>query len=456
MTTTTMGTLADGLRGHLIAPGDDEYDAARTLFYGGMDRHPAAIARVADAGDVARAVTAARDAGMPLSVRSGGHSVSGQSVIDDAIVIDLAEMQALDIDPRARTARAEAGLTAEGYTRAAAEHGLATGFGDAGSVGLGGITVGGGVGFLSRPYGLTIDSLRSAEIVTADGEVRTVDAERDPELFWAIRGGGGNFGVVTRLELGLHDVGSVVGGLLVTPATAETIEAFVAEALVAPDELTTIANVMPCPPMPFLPEEAHGSLVILTFVTCVGDAEAAERAIAPLRAIGPPIADMVRPIAYPEMYMPGEEGYHPIGVSRTMFVDDFGAARADAIMEHLAASTATMRVAQLRVLGGAIARVPNDATAYAHRDRAIMVNTAALVDDPADVPEHDAWVGGFAEALRRDARPGAYVNFLGDDGAERIREAYPGGTWDRLTRIKARVDPDNVFRHNQNIPPAAG
>jgi FAD/FMN-containing dehydrogenase len=453
-TTTRFRALGDALRGGLIMPGDDGYDHARELFYGGMDRRPAAVARVADAADVARAVTFARETGTPLSVRGGGHSGAGHSVIDDALTIDLADLRSLEIDAGERLAWAHAGLTAGEYTMATAEHGLATGFGDSGSVGVGGITLGGGVGFLARAHGLTIDSLIAAEVVTADGEVLHVDDEQHPDLFWAIRGGGGNFGVVTRLRLRLHDVGTVVGGLLFLPATPETITAFVAEAQAAPDELTTIANVMPAPPMPFLPEEFHGSLVIFAMLTCVGDVEAGERAIAPFRSIAPPIADMVRPMTYPEMYMPEEDGSHPIGVVRSLFVDSLGLAEAGTIVEQLEASTAMMRVAQIRVLGGAVSGVANDATAYAHRDRPIMVNTAALYEQAEDEAVHQAWVRGFASALAGgDLR--AYVNFLVDEGPERVRQAYPAATWERLRSIKARYDPTNLFRHNQNIPPAS-
>jgi len=451
-TTSRFRELGSALRGRLIMPGDDGYDDARQLFYGGMDRRPAAIARVADAGDVVRAVTFARETETPLSVRGGGHSGAGHSVIDDALVIDLADMRSLELDAGDRTGWAQTGLTAGEYTVAAAEHGLATGFGDSGSVGIGGIALGGGVGFLARPYGLTIDSLLAAEVVTADGEVLHVDDEHHPDLFWAIRGGGGNFGVATRLHLRLHEVGTVVGGLLFLPATPETIAAFIAEAQAAPDELTTIANVMPAPPMPFVPEEFHGSLVILAMLTHVGDVEAGERAIAPLRSIAAPIADMVRPMTYPEMYMPEEEGYHPLGVVRSLFVDALGTAEAQTIVEHLEASTAMMRVAQIRVLGGAVAAVPNEATAYAHRDRAIMVNTAALYEQPEDESTHQDWVEGFAAALAGDDLR-AYVNFLVDEGPERVRRAYPGPTWDRLRSIKAQYDPTNLFRHNQNIPP---
>ena len=313
--------LREALHGRVIAPDDDGYDEARTLFYGGMDRRPAVIARAADATDVAHVISLARESGVELAVRSGGHSIAGHSESDGGITLDLSEMRMLDIDVEGRTAWAEAGVPAGEYTTAAGAHGLATGFGDAGSVAVAGITLGGGVGFLARKHGLTIDDLLAADVVTADGELVHADAESHPDLFWAIRGGGGNFGVATRLRFRLHEVGTILGGILILPATPETILGFVDQADAAPEELSTIANVMKAPPMPFLPEEAHGQLVILAMLTYAGDVDAGERAVAPFRNLAEPVADMVRAMPYPEMYMPEEEGYHPIGVARSMFVD---------------------------------------------------------------------------------------------------------------------------------------
>ncbi len=440
-------------QGRVIAPGDDEYETARTPFYGGIDRRPAVIVRVANAADVAGVISFARESGLELAVRSGGHSNAGHSVSDGGIVLDLADMKDLQIDAEGRTAWAETGLTAGEYTDAVAMHGLATGFGDTGSVGIGGITLGGGVGFLLRKYGLTIDDLLAAEIVTADGELRHVNAERHPDLFWAIRGGGGNFGVATRFQFRLHELDTILGGMLVLPATPDVIHSFMAEAEAAPDELSTIANIMPAPPMPFLPAELHGQLIILALVAYAGLPVAGERAMAPFRAMTSPLADMVRPMRYAEIYPPEEEGYRPTAVAHTMFVDRFDRGVAETIVEHLQASDASMRVAQLRVLGGAMARVPVDATAFAHRRARIMVNVAAFYDGAEDRVVRQAWVDAFAAALHQ-GDTGAYVNFLGDEGRARVRDAYPGATWDRLTAIKARYDPTNLFRLNQNIPPA--
>jgi FAD/FMN-containing dehydrogenase len=450
----SISKLQADVDGRVIAPEDAEYDQGRALFYGGMDRHPAAIVRVKDDMDVARVVSLVRESELDLAVRSGGHSIPGHSVSEGGIVIDLADMRALEIDVEARTAWAQTGLTALGFTTAAAEHGLGVGFGDTGSVGIGGITLGGGVGYLVRKYGLTIDDLLAADIVTADGDLRRVDAENEPDLFWAIRGGGGNFGVATRFRFRLHEIDTVVGGMLLLPATVDTIAGFMAEAEAAPEELSSIANVMPAPPMPFVPEEAHGKLVIMALMTYAGDPEAGQGALAPFRALAEPIADLLRPMPYAEVYPPEDEEYHPVATARTMFVDTIGRAEAETILEHLATSTAMMGVAQLRTLGGAMARVPADATAFAHRQSKIMVNVAAVYERPDEIAVHGPWVEAFAAALHQ-GDDGAYVNFLGDEGDARIRAAYPGSTWDRLRQIKARYDPTNLFRLNQNIPPAA-
>ena len=449
----SISQLRAAIKGQVIVPGDAGYDAARTVFLGGIDRRPAVIVRAANAADVSYLVSLARETGQELAVRSGGHSYAGHSVSDGGIVLDLSEMQALQIVPEQRTAWVETGLTAAAVTMAAASHGLAIGFGDTGSVGVGGITLGGGVGYLVRKYGLTIDSLLAAEIVTADGQLRRVDAANHPDLFWAIRGGGGNFGVATRFKFQLQPVDTIVGGMLFLPATPDTIAGFIAAAEAAPDELSTIANVMAAPPMPFVPAEYHGQLIIMAILAYAGEIEAGQRAIAPFRSLATPIADMVKPMRYPEIYPPDDENYHPIATSRTLFIDHIDHAVADTILDYLQASTASMAVAQLRVLGGALARVPVEATAFAHRGRRIMVNLAALYQHADDKAVHETWVTRFVAALRQ-GEAAAYVNFLGDEGEARIHEAYPQATWDRLAAIKRRYDPTNLFRLNQNIPPA--
>ncbi len=321
-----------------------------------------------------------------------------------------------------------------------AAHGLAVGFGDTGSL-----------GYLSRKHGLTIDNLLAADVVTADGQVLRVDEHSHPDLFWAIRGGGGSFGVVMRLKFRLHPVDQVVGGMLFLPATAETVAGSIAAAEAAPDELTTIANVMPCPPMPFVPAELHGSLVIMGLLCFAGSADDDAAALAPLRALADPLADLVRPISYPEMFQPADPDYHPTAVSKTMLIDSVERDLAATIVDRLEA-TDGMRVVQLRVLGGAVARVPADATAYAHRSSRIVANVAAFYDGPQDRVVRAAWVAGMVARLDQ-GDTGAYVNFIGDEGPERVRAAYPGATWARPGAVKATYDPTNLFRRNQNVPP---
>ena len=458
-TSTASGSRIDltGLRsqfqGRLLGPEDSDYEQARAVVAGGVDSRPAVIIRPAVDADVTRAIALARETGLALAVRSGGHSGAGHGTCNGGIVIDLRDMKAIDIDVAGRTAWAEAGLTAAEFTAAAGAHGLAVGFGDAGSVGLGGLTLGGGVGYLARKHGLTIDNLIAADVVTADGELLRVDEQSHPDLFWALRGGGGNFGVVTRFRFRLHEVDQVMGGMLILPATAETVAGFVAAAEAAPEEMTTIANVMNCPPMPFVPEQHHGSLVIMALVCCAGDAAVGQEAMAPFLALAEPIANMVRPMPYPEIYPPEDPDYHPTAVGRTLFLETVEADTAAVIVERLAGSDASLRVVQLRVLGGAVSRVPADATAYAHRTSRIMANVAAFYEGVEDRLVRQAWVEEFVGVLRQ-GDGGAYVNFLADEGPDRVRAAYPGTTWDRLGAVKVAYDPENLFRLNQNVPPA--
>ncbi len=438
--------------GRVIAPDDPRYEQARAVFYGGIDCHPGAIVRVADAGDVSRLVSVAREAGIELAIRSGGHSNAGYSTTEGGIVLDLSAMKDLQINVEDKTAWAEAGLTAGEYVAQTATYGLTTGFGDTGTVGLGGITLGGGIGYLVRKHGLTIDNLLAAEVVTADGELLHVDDQNHPDLFWAIRGGGGNFGVATRFQFQLQDVDTILGGMLCLPATADAIASFIAEAESAPNELSTILNIMTAPPMPFLPADVHGKVIIMAMMVYAGDVEMGEQVISKFRSIATPYADMIRPMTYSEMFPPEEGGYHPLAAGRTMFIDHVTRSEAEMILNRLQSSNASMAVTQLRVLEGAISRVSVEATAYAHRNSRIMVNLAALYENPDEKENHEAWVTDFAAALRQSDN-GAYVNFLADVDEAQVRAAYPNGTWERLAAIKARYDPENFFHLNQNILP---
>ncbi len=447
----SISDLRAQLNGKVITPDHPGYDDARRVFFTAFNRRPAAIVRASDASDVARVVNLAREAGAELAVRSGGHSRAGHGTSEGGVVLDLSEMNSIEIDPVTRTAWAQTGAKAGDYTTATGRHGLATGLGDAATVGIGGITLGGGIGFLVRKCGLTIDDVLGAEVVTADGELVEVDEESHADLFWALRGGGGNVGVATRLRFRLHEIDQVVGGMLMLPAGVDVITGLIAAAEAAPEELSIIANVVKAPPIPAVPPEHHGKPIVMAQMVYAGDVEAGQRAIAPIRSLAAPLADMVHPMRYPEIY-DGPEGARPAAAAGTnVFVDGLAAAGAEAILEHLETSTAPMPAAQLRVLGGAMARVPDDATAFGHRGAKMMVNIAAMYANPEDGPEHEAWARGLATGLA-DEDAGAYVGFLGDDGDQGVRRAYPPATLERLVEVKRQYDPDNLFRLNLNVP----
>lgn len=442
--------LRDQISGAVIGPADAEYDEARTVFFKGVDRHPAAIALAADASDVSKVVSIAGERGAELAVRAGGHSRAGYGTTEGGIILDLSQLSDVEIaDGHAWTGT---GIRGGAYSSALAERGLATGLGDTGSVGIGGITLAGGLGFLSRKWGMTIDDLLAAEVVTADGEVLEVDEQNHPDLFWAIRGGGGNFGVATRLKLRTHELTEIVGGMMILPADPGVIAGLVAAAADAPEELSLIANTMNAPPMPFIPEESHGTPIVMALMVYAGGAEDGEQAVAPFRALAKPVADTVAPKTYIDMFA-GPGGPDPVHATGTnFFLDSVDAAQGEAILSGLESATAPMAAIQLRVLGGAVERVPTDATAFAHRDRNVMVNVAAMFPEESTRPEHEAWVEQVAGPLRDD-RPGSYVGFLGEEDEPALRAAYTDATWDRLKQVKAQYDPENLFRRNQNVPP---
>jgi len=390
---------------------------------------------------------------VPLTIRSGGHSLAGHSGADGALLLDLGDLRSLDIDPATRVAVAGPGLRAGEYSAAAVGHGLGTSFGDTGGVGLGGLVTGGGIGWLTRAYGMTIDSLVAADVVTADGELRTVDAEHEPELFWGLRGGGGNLGVVTRLRLRLHPVDRFLGGAIALPATVDVVRQVLEVADAAPDGLTLIPTLMRIPPLPFVPAEHHGTPSMVVLAAWVGDPEAGQRALAPIRAISPAMGDMVAPMPYPAIYSLTEEAGKPtVDASRSAFVDGLDDSAVAGLIEGLEASTAEMTLIQLRVLGGAMARVPADATAFAHRAARIMMVAIATTSDASRQPVNEAWAVRMLGLVAGRAT-GVYVNLLNREGPDRVRAAYPGPTWDRLVALKRRWDPTNLFRFNQNVAP---
>ena len=445
--------LRDAVSGQVLVDGDPGFDAARGLHNSHYDRKPAAIVRPADAIDVSRTVQTAHALGLELAVKSGGHSVAGHSATDGGILLDMRTLNAVDIDPIRWVGSAQGGTTAGEYTMAAAAHGMATPFGDTLSVGLGGLTLGGGIGWLSRKHGMTIDNLLEADIVTADGRLVTVSEESDPDLFWAIRGGGGNFGIVTRFRYRLHPVEIVTGGALFLPLSQQVLRGLIDVSVEAPEELTQISFVMPLPPAPFIAPELVGTPAIAVMPVFSGPLDQGEAAMAPFRALAKPYADLLGPMPYTAQYQftsGGEEA--SVGVLRSSFLPDLTEGAIDAIVERHSNPVPGMAFTQLRVLGGAMARVPAGATAFAHRDATVMASIITGTDE-----EHYADAVAWTEAYQAELSEGStgvYSNFLADEGASRLAKAYPGATYERLVQVKRRIDPDNFFHGNHNIRPS--
>jgi FAD/FMN-containing dehydrogenase len=380
--------------------------------------------------------------------------MAGHGTADGALVVDLSAMRDVAVDPVARTAWADAGILAGEYTSATHAHGLVTPFGDTGSVGVAGITLGGGIGWLVRKHGLTVDSLLAVEIVTADGQRRVASAAEESDLFWAVRGAGANFGVVTRLQFQLHPLDEVLAGDILLPATRQVLRELIPLLLAAPDELTAMPLIVLAPEDPAIPEPLHRRPVVHVSVAWSGARAAGERALAPLRALGTPISDSVTWQPYPSLFAPVDRDQAPTSgwSSRTLFIDGLDDAAIDTIERRLTDPDAPESFVMLRVLGGAMARVPGDETAFGWRDRAALLWLITPFEDPAAGPAIEAWTAAFrAELAPADAA--SYVNFMGAEGPDAVRGAYPAGTYARLCELKRRYDPDNVFRANHNIPP---
>ncbi|MBV9355359.1 MAG: FAD-binding oxidoreductase [Chloroflexi bacterium] len=441
------------LLGELIRPAHDDYATARQVWNRAVDRHPALIVRAADAADVVRAVSFAHEQGLPLAVRSGGHSLAGHGTVHGGLVLDLSRLRGLSIDPERRVAWAQPGLTWGQYAERAHAYGLATSSGDTATVGLGGLTLGGGIGWMVRKHGLTIDNLLSVELVTADGRLVRASADEHPDLFWALRGGGGNFGVATAFQYRLQPAGTVVGGAVVYPASATVLRGWADYAAQAPDELTSIAFVMPAPPVPFIPAEYHGRLVVIVAICYAGDPAAGEPVVEPLQQLGRPIANLVGPMPYPGLFALTEAASQPHpSTTRSGYFAALTDETLEEIVGHAEQMPLPSGLIELRALGGAMARVPAEATAFAHRDQPFMAVVIGGAPDAASMEPQRAWTEQLWEVLRPRSR-GVYANFLADEGPERVREAYAPASFERLVALKRQYDPSNVFRLNQNIRP---
>jgi len=455
----TVAELAEAVRGEVIAPGDPGYDEARAIWNGAHDRRPALIVRCAGVADVMRAVEFARSQDLEVAVRGGSHSIPGFSTTDGGIVIDLSAMQGVRVDAEAGTARAEGGVQWGRFDHETQAFGLAVTGGLVSSTGLGGFTLGGGIGWLVRKYGLASDNLISADVVTADGRLVTASAEENPELLWGLKGGGGNFGIATSLEYQVHPVGPMVMGGPTFYAGDRAVEIlrfyrdFVRD---LPDELTTLANLLWAPPAPFIPEEWHGKPLIGLVACYAGSLEDGEKAVAPLRELGDPVADLMGPLPYTALqglldplWPQGKNAYMKAGYLHGLDDD----AIATAARYHRDATSPESEI-HFHHFGGAVARVGEDATAYRERQAPYVMNIIAASSDAEGFDSHVDWAKRLYSDMEPSLTGAAYINFLSDEGEERVRAAYGDEKFARLQALKDEYDPTNVFHLNQNIPPS--
>jgi FAD binding domain/Berberine and berberine like len=460
MEPVALGRLSEDFRGELLQPGDSGYDDARVLWNGLFDRHPALIARCRDKMDVVAAVNIGRDSGMTIAVRGGGHSSSGHSSCDGGLVIDLSQMKGISMDPDSRVCRAEPGLTWGEFDAATQEHGLAVTGGRFSTTGISGLILGSGSGWLERKCGLTADNLISAEVVLADGSVVRASADENPELFWGIRGGGGNFGIVTEFELQLHQVGPVIyGGLLACPPDrGAEILAFMRDYMEdAPDDLGTAVAFVSAPPEPFVPPEMHFKPITAVVICWTGSQEEGERVTAPIREVAQPVMDMVGPMPYAALQsmLDGGAPYGIRGYMKAEFLDELSD-EAIAELARLGASRpGPMSQILLEPLGGAISRVGEEETALGRRDVSWCYHALTLWMEPEQDAAQIAWARQLADDMRPHTTTGVYLNFTSDEGDDRVRSTYGEEKYARLVALKDRYDPENLFRLNQNIKPSS-
>ncbi len=457
----TVVELEKAITGSVIRPGDNEYEDARRVWNYAIDRRPALVVRTATVDDVARTVRFCASEGLPVAVRGGSHSVAGFSTCDDGVVIDLGAMTQVRVDRQNRRARAGGGTTWATFDAATQAHGLATTGGLISTTGLGGFALGGGIGHLVRVHGLTCDNLVGAEVVTADGTILQASPYEDAELFWALRGGGGNFGVVTSLELALHPVGpEVLGGIVFYAGdeAADMVTGWRNAVADAPDELSSAVVLTTAPPAPFIPEEWHFKKVAAVIVCWAGDPATGEAVVAPLRKLGTVVNDLLGPIPYvalqqliDPLWERGSANYFT-----SAFVDRLPDEAIQTFADFHRRSPDLPVQAELHIhhLGGAMGRVPSEATAFANRTSPYIVNCIARTPQAADLSPHASWARDARDAMSPFGNNGMYVNFTPEGSEDIVRRSYPDATYRRLQAVKDRLDPGNLFRFNQNIRPS--
>ncbi len=459
----TIAELRGNIEGSLSVEGDPDYDQARAVWNGVINRRPLLVVRCAGVADVIAGVTFARSEGLPIAVRGGAHSIAGFSTCDGGVVLDLGSMSAVYVDPVTQRARVQGGALWKHIDRESQAYGLATTGGLVSSTGVGGFALGGGIGHLARKHGLTCDNLLSAELVAADGQLVRASEDENADLLWALRGGGGNFGVVTSMELALHPVGPMVlGGVAFYPAdqAAQVLRGWRDTVAGMPDELTTLANLTSAPPLPVLPESVHGKKVAAVIACWAGPHEQGEQVLQPLRELGDPIADLLGPIPYvalqqlvDPLWTPGAANYFT-----SAFLEELPDDAVDVYVGAHAQAAGPPAFCELHIhqLGGAVGRVPSDATAFAQRSAPYVINCIARTPAGEDSAATFAWARQTREAMSRYGNGAMYVNFTGEGGQGPARASYPPETYRRLAEVKRRFDPDNSFRFNQNVLPADG
>lgn len=444
------------LRGQVIRQGDRDYDAARRVYNGMIDRHPRFIARCLDVADVIAAVNFARTSALPLAIRSGGHNAAGLGVCDDGLVIDLSLMKGIHVDPSARTVRVEGGCVWGDVDHATNAFGMATPSGFISTTGVGGLTLGGGIGYLSRQYGLTIDNLLEADMVLADGRAITVNESQNADLFWAIRGGGGNFGVVTSFLFRLHPVNTVIGGptLWTLDKAADAMRFFRDYLADAPEDLNGFFAFLTVPPVPPFPESLHLKKVCGVVWCYTGPAESADKVFTPVKKFGPPALYGVQPMPYPVLQS-AFDGLYPSGLQwywKSDFVDELSDEAIALNVKHGSELPTMHSTAHFYPIDGAVHRVGKQDTAFSYRDTKWSQVIVGVDPDPAKADLITSWARDYWEAVHPYTAGGAYINFMMEEGTERIKSTYRAN-YDRLVSIKRRYDPDNLFRVNQNIKP---
>jgi FAD/FMN-containing dehydrogenase len=454
----TVASLDGSFAGQLIAPGDARYEAARRVWNGMVDRRPALIARCTGERDVVTALRFARERDLPVAIRGGGHNVAGNALCDGGVVIDLSLLKGIDVDAAGGTARVGPGVLLGELDRATQAVGLATPTGNVSMTGVAGLTLGGGLGWIARKYGPACDNLLSASVVTADGDLVTASADAHPDLLWGLRGGGGNFGVVTSFEYQLHPLGpQVLAGAVVYPFTraAEVLRFFADFVAKAPDELSVTAVTFRAEPGSPLPSEVHGRLAIVLAVCYAGDLSEGERVLRPLRAFGPPLADFIGPMPYTAWQSSSDASY-PTGQLnywKSHYVDELTDDAIETVIEQAPSISSSLSSFYFQHLGGAIERGDESTAAFGHRDGSFDFTILSVWRDPAESDAHVAWTRSFFTAMQPYGR-GVYVNNLGSEGADRVRDAYKPETYARLVALKDAFDPENVFHLNQNIKPS--